>query len=80
MAYEKQNWADGDDGGTPLSAARLNHMEDGIAEVANLPVGTYQTFYDEPSDSETPYLWTPASIVIYVNNVVNQRVGEYHPE
>lgn len=30
-AYEKQTWADGAAGGTPITAARLNHMEDGIA-------------------------------------------------
>lgn len=30
MAYVKQTWVDGSTGGTPLSAARLNHMEDGI--------------------------------------------------
>lgn len=35
MAYEKQNWADGEAGGTPLSAARLNHIETGIEEAAS---------------------------------------------
>jgi hypothetical protein len=30
MAYVKQTWVDGQAGGTPVSAARLNHMEDGI--------------------------------------------------
>lgn len=30
MSYEKQEWADYESGATPLSAARLNHMEDGI--------------------------------------------------
>jgi hypothetical protein len=30
MSYVKQTWADGEAGGTPLTAARLNHMEDGI--------------------------------------------------
>lgn len=28
--YTKQTWVDGPGGGTPLSATRLNHMEDGI--------------------------------------------------
>ena len=32
MAYEKQTWKN-DDPSTPLSAARLNHIEDGIANV-----------------------------------------------
>lgn len=30
MAYTKQTWKDGTGGATPLTAARLNHMEDGI--------------------------------------------------
>lgn len=34
MAYEKQTWADLREGGTPISASRLNYMEDGI-ETAN---------------------------------------------
>jgi hypothetical protein len=50
-AYSKQTWVDGSGGGTPLDAARLNHMEDGIdaalrkdggtmAEAANIALGT----------------------------------------
>ena len=31
MAYEPQEWADGVEGGTPLSADRLNHLEAGVA-------------------------------------------------
>lgn len=34
MAYSKQTWNDGPEGGTPLSAQRLNHMETGIADKA----------------------------------------------
>lgn len=33
MAYDKQTW-NNDDPDTPLSASRLNHIEDGIAEKA----------------------------------------------
>ena len=33
MAYTKQTWSN-DDPSTPLSAARLNHIEDGIASKA----------------------------------------------
>lgn len=32
MAYAKQVWRDSETGGTPITAARLNHMEDGIEE------------------------------------------------
>lgn len=31
MAYTKQTWTDGANGGTPVTAARLNNMETGIA-------------------------------------------------
>lgn len=33
-AYTQQTWADGSAGGTPINAARLNHMEDGISNSA----------------------------------------------
>lgn len=34
MAYEKQEWKNGKDGDTPITADRLNHIEDGIDEKA----------------------------------------------
>lgn len=37
MAYEPQVWADGAEGGTPLSAERLNRIEQGIAGVELTP-------------------------------------------
>lgn len=33
MAYVKQTWVDGVDGGTPINAIRLKHIEDGIGAV-----------------------------------------------
>lgn len=39
MVYTKQSWTDGPGGGTPLSAARLNHIEAGI-EAASAPAWT----------------------------------------
>lgn len=35
MAYTKQTWTDGSGGGTPLSAARLSAIEDGIEGAHN---------------------------------------------
>lgn len=35
MPYTKQTWVDGQAGGTPLSAARLNYMEQGIEAAAS---------------------------------------------
>ncbi|MCQ9367951.1 hypothetical protein NQ036_06795 [Brevibacterium sp. 91QC2O2] len=40
MAYTKKTWADGKDGGTPVSAAELNRMEDGIAAGQNAAAPT----------------------------------------
>lgn len=34
MAYTKQVWRDSETGGTPITAERLNHIEDGIEENA----------------------------------------------
>lgn len=33
-AYTKQTWLEGQGGGTPLSPARLNHLEDGVEQAA----------------------------------------------
>lgn len=35
MAYDEQTWLNGTAGGTPISAERLTHMEDGIGRVSN---------------------------------------------
>ncbi|QGF20264.1 hypothetical protein SEA_SIXAMA_85 [Gordonia phage Sixama] len=32
MSYNKQTWNNGSEGGTPLNAARLNHLETGVSE------------------------------------------------
>jgi hypothetical protein len=41
MAYDKQTWADGEAGGTPITAARLLHIEQGIADVeSEIPTST----------------------------------------
>lgn len=36
MAYTRQTWSNGASGGTPLSAARLNHIEEGIDTAADV--------------------------------------------
>lgn len=33
MPYNPYEWEDGEEGGTPITAARLNHIEQGIANV-----------------------------------------------
>lgn len=37
MAYEPYQWHDGEGGGTPITAERLNHIEQGIADVELTP-------------------------------------------
>lgn len=34
MAYDPFEWADGEEGETPITAERLNHMESGISDAA----------------------------------------------
>lgn len=49
MAYIPQTWANGVLGGTPISAARLQHMEEGIANpVDSIPEGTYARVNEGP--------------------------------
>src|SRR5690606_31278638 len=68
MAYTRINWQDGPSGGTPLSAANLNHMDQGIADahadldalVRSLQAGTAFSYYLTPpnvqlSSSNTDY-------------------------
>lgn len=49
MTYVKQNWLNGAAGSTPISASRLNHIEDGI-EAAATSVGFSVTTYGAVGD------------------------------
>lgn len=40
MAYQKQIWASGETGGTPITPESLNHMEQGIADALRRDGGT----------------------------------------
>lgn len=66
MAYEKQTWQDLRAGNTPIVAARLNHMEDGI-EAAS--VFAYGYTIDRPDPAEVgpgfQYYDTDLSIPIW---------------
>lgn len=44
MAYEKQTWNDGVNGGTPVNAQRLRHMEQGITDAHTLVDEVYQEY------------------------------------
>lgn len=55
MPYSKQTWNDSSSGGTPLSAARLNHMEDGISD-ADTAAASAQTTAAAASSTATAAL------------------------
>lgn len=63
MAYAKQTWVDYPDISSPITAERLNHMEDGIEEAwehgggagETLPVGSELDF--DGSESDIPDGW-----------------------
>ena len=40
MAYQKQNWASGETGNTPITPEALNHMEQGIVDALRRDGGT----------------------------------------
>ena len=40
MAYNKQTWLDGKSGNTPISAARLNYLEQGLADASTVETFT----------------------------------------
>ena len=49
MAFTKKTWADGADGGTPITADELDRMEQGIADGQNEAQVTWATLSDKPS-------------------------------
>lgn len=50
MAYTKINWQDGDAGGTPISAANLNHMDEGIKD-AHAELDAVKGYTDQRLDT-----------------------------
>lgn len=43
MAYDPFEWADGEEGGTPITAERLNYMEAGISNAATAAAAAAST-------------------------------------
>lgn len=75
--YVPQIWADGPSGGTPITAARLLHLEAGIDAVAAAVGGQAAIFVQEDDpDITNPEVTGPA--VWYVldtfGNVIGKRV------
>lgn len=51
MVYSKQSWSDTAAGGTPITAARLNHMEAGIEEAAETADSAVAQQYVDNADA-----------------------------
>jgi hypothetical protein len=65
MVYSKQTWVDGEQGGTPITAARLGHIEDGVeaaqsgASVAGAIVRAFPFAFDTPGILTGAAVYTP---------------------
>lgn len=75
MAYQKQTWENSPSTNTPISAERLNHMEDGIEEAwehggggESLPVGSEIDYTGNVSD--IPDGWEQVSGKTYVGKEI----------
>lgn len=83
MAYTKQTWVDGPEGGTPVSAARLGHVEDGIqaaAAVADAAIpatqkGAANGVASLGSDGKIPTLQVPAIAISDYLGAVNSQAA-----
>lgn len=65
MAYNKQTWEDSPSTNTPISAARLGHMEDGIEGAHNLAgagssAPESSSFRGTDAGPQTPWYWLSA--------------------
>jgi hypothetical protein len=67
VTYTQQTWIDGEFGGTPLSAARLNYMEAGIsAAEAGKVLGTGVTEVRALTQTAYDGLGTKNATTLYV--------------
>lgn len=75
MAYEPYTWADGPEGGTPIVAERLNHMEQGIADAEDAagspgpagPAGIIRVTHGAEASTARPHVGAP--IVLWQGTV-----------
>lgn len=75
MAYSKQTWVNGAGGGTPRSAARLNHQEDGIKEASDR-LDTVEAALDDKQDvSVKP--WPPVDLTDATTIATNAALGTH---
>jgi len=62
MAYTPFEWADGEEGGTPITAERLNHIEDGIGDAAATADGAAPASHEHDAGDITSGTFTAARI------------------
>ena len=73
--YAKQTWANGPGGGTPITAARLAHMEDGIDAVTETLEAVASVFVQQLDPEVTnPEITGPA--VWYVLDNLGNLIGK----
>jgi hypothetical protein len=72
--YTKQDWKDGTDGGTPITAARLAHIEDGIAN-ATTQANTNAEGIKTLGDSVSQYLHFER-LEIVTKSTTGRKLGE----
>lgn len=79
VAYTQQTWADGSAGGTPISAARLNHMEAGIKDASYArDATTVQIKNGAPGADDdmagTEVTWGPSTFTIDIPSWANSAL------
>lgn len=62
MAYTPFEWADGEEGGTPITAERLNHIEDGVADAAAAADGAAPASHEHAADDVSSGTFAAARI------------------
>lgn len=75
MAYTKKVWKDAPDTSTPINAANLNHMEDGIAE-ADINATAALDGLDDKQDTTDNTLTTTAKTVVGAINEINSDLTD----
>lgn len=86
MAYEPNEWADGAEGETPITAERLNKMEQGILDAQNPAATTWGNLSGKPA-TFAPTTGTTAGTALAGNTALlkvgtgaaDAKAGNYTP-
>lgn len=72
MAYTKKVWKDAPDTSTPINAANLNHMEDGIAEADANATAALDGLDDKQNSTDYTLLTVAKTIVGAINELLDK--------